>query len=325
MRAIVPSLLVAVLIGCAGPVVVREGAVGVRPPSGEDDSGLVLSYPATLCSVTLRDESGKLHDHEQRGDETAVVDMTRAVPDRPWATAGGTPAQLLTVVALPPGRYTLTRFTTSDDWAELEPDDDGPRARTDCTGRLDVHAAGVPIRIERKKLTLLDLPSGRIDFPALRAMSFALANPYVESTVGSWLPAVRRAGAAMHRELAARQRQRRDGYDLYPHCDGRVAVVRSTGKPFDWYARPDDDAARRSFRGQAPMPVRSVQATGFGNGCVQPLAFVYLLTDPDELEPLARALGERMAADDLAGEFDLVLTGPIVNVARGAVSYSERR
>jgi hypothetical protein len=144
-------------------------------------------------------------------------------------------------------------------------------------------------------------------------MSHAIENPYVTSTVGPWLPAVRRAGTAMHRELAERQRQPRAGYDLYPSCDGKVAVVRRAGTPFDWYARPHDEAARRAFRGRArpPIPARSVQATGFGNGCVKELAFVYLLTDAAELEPLARALGEMMAEQDLAGEIDLVLTGPI--------------
>lgn len=57
-----------------------------------------------------------------------------------------------------------------------------------------------------------------------------------------------------------------------------------------------------------------MHATGFGRGCVGPLAFVYLLTDPEELEPLSRALGEMMVAEDLAGEIDLVLTGPVVLV-----------
>jgi hypothetical protein len=60
-----------------------------------------------------------------------------------------------------------------------------------------------------------------------------------------------------------------------------------------------------------------VHATGFGSGCVTPLAFVYLLTDPKELEPLARELGQMMAAEDLAGEIDLVLTAPVEALGDG--------
>jgi hypothetical protein len=310
MRATVPSLLAAALLGCGAPAVVEHGAVAIRPPRDGGDSALVLSYPATLCTVTLRDENERLYDLEDRIESTARVDMTRAVPNNPWSIIGGAPAALLTVLAMPPGRYTVTAYSTSDDWDELAPDDRGPRARTDCTGALETHATHLPLRIERGKLTLLDLPKGAVDYPELRTVSFALHNPYVTSTVGPWLPRIRQTGSAMHRELAARQRQRRDGYDLYPHCDGKVAVVRKAGKPFEWYGRPDDEAARRRFRHEtAPLPGRSIHATGFGSGCVEPRAFVYLLTDPAELEPLSRALGEMMVREDLAGEIDLVVTG----------------
>jgi hypothetical protein len=144
-------------------------------------------------------------------------------------------------------------------------------------------------------------------------MSTALQNPSVSAAVTTWLPAIRRAGSAQHRKLAARQRRPQNGYDLYPDCDGKLAVVRTSGKPFDGYARPDDEAVRHTFRRRARVPVvaRSIHATGFGNGCVKDLAFVYLLTDPRELGPLARALGEMMVAEDLAGEIDLVVTGPV--------------
>lgn len=313
MRALLLAWLGGALLGCAAPRVVEEAAVAVRPPRGPDDSALVLSYPATLCSVTLRDESGTLHDREERVNGSVPVDMTRSVPDEPWVGYSG-PPPLLTVLALPPGRYTLIRYATSDEWERLSPDEVPPRARTDCTSSsLTTHPARISLRIEPGKLTLLDLPGGITDFPALRRMSQALRNPYVTSTVGPWLPAVRRTGTAMHRELAERQRQPHAGYDVYPGCDGKVAVVRRTGTPFDWYEDPENEAIRRAFRARVhpPLPMRSLQATGFGRGCVMPLAFVYLLTDSAELEPLARALGEMMVEKDLAGELDLILTGPI--------------
>jgi hypothetical protein len=314
MRAAVSSLLAAALLGCAGPAVVREGAVAVRERQGDADSALVLSYSATLCSVTLRDESGRLHDRELRTNGSDPVDMTRSVPSHPWHGFYGPPT-LLTVIALPSGRYTLTHYTTSDESEELEPKTDPPSVRTDCTASLDVHATRLPIRIEPGRLTLLELPSGKIDFDALRRMSHALQNAHVKVAVRSWLSAVRSTGSGMHRELAERRRRPQNGYDLYPDCDGKLAVVRRTGTPFEWYARPDDEAGRRAFRAgataHAPLPARSVQATGFGNGCVKELAFVYLLTDPRELEPLAHALGDMMVTEDLSGEIDLVLSGPI--------------
>jgi hypothetical protein len=300
--------------------VVNEGAVAVRPRQGGIDSGLVLSYPATICSVTLHDETGRLHDRRPPGDDPMPIDMTRALPNhlhRRWSS--GALEALLTVVALPAGRYTLTAYATSDDFDELATAD-GPRARTDCSS-VTTHAVRFPLRVETGRLTLLDLPGAKVDFPALRTMASALHNPHVASAVASWLPAVRRTGSARHRELAEQQRQRRDGYDLYPHCDGKIAIVRRSGKPFDWYDRPHDEAARRSFRAMArthaPSLARSVHATGFGSGCVTPLAFVYLLTDPKELEPLARELGQMMAAEDLAGEIDLVLTAPVEALSDG--------
>lgn len=305
---------------------VRESTVAFRPRRDDGDSALVFSHPANVCSITLRDESGRLHDLEKRGDTSVPLPLTRPVPDRPWhATGSAIPGTLLTVLALPPGRYTLTAYTTTDDWSELEPTAEARLARTDCSGSLVVHPARLPIRIEPARLTLLHLPSGAVDFTTLRAMSFALDDHYDGGVLATWLPSIRATGAAMHRELAARQRQPRNGYDLYPSCDGKVAVVRKHGKPFDWYSRPHDEIARQSFRSQVAIATRSVQATGIGNGCVEPLAFVYLLTDPEELTPLAKALGERMAEEDLAGEIDLVLTGPIDAVPGTETSYSESR
>jgi hypothetical protein len=316
------------LVGCAAPLLVENGAVAVRARRSAIDSALVLSYPATICSVTLRDETGRLRDQRQRHDDPAPLDMTRALPNHPHRRpTAARPDSLLTVLALPAGRYTVIAYATSTDFDEIDTPD-GPRARTDCSS-VTTQMARLPVRIEPGRLTLLDLPAARLDFPALRTMASALSNAHVASAVESWLSDIRRTGSARHRELAERQRQRRDGYDLYPHCDGKIAIVRRSGKPFDWYDRPHDEAARRSFharaRAHAPILTRSVHATGFGNGCVAPLAFVYLLTDPAELEPLARSLGEMLAVEDLAGEIDLVLTGPIEAVADEPESYSDGR
>jgi hypothetical protein len=306
--------MVGALLGCAAPGVVQEGAVAVRPRHWAAESALVVSYPATVCSITLRDETGRFYDRQQRRQGPVPVDMTRAVPNHPHQrTSPGGVESLLAVIALPPGRYTLTAYATSDDFDELDTPD-GTRSQTDCSD-VTTHSVRFPLRIEPGRLTLIDLPAAKLDFPALRTMAAALRNPHVASAVGSWLPEVHRTGSARHRELAERQRQPRDGYDLYPRCDGKVAIVRRKGKPFDWYDRPYDDEARRRFgvraRAYAAPEARSLHATGFGRGCVAPLAFVYLLTDPAELEPLSRSLGKMMVAEDLAGEIDLVLTGPI--------------
>jgi hypothetical protein len=305
MRGSVWFLVAGALVGCAPAAVIQEQAVAVRPRSSVVDSALVLSYPATICSVPRR-------------DGLEPVNMTRALPNHPHRRgSSGEVESLLTVLALPPGRYTVTAYATSDDFEELETPD-GARARTDCSD-AGTHAVHFPLRIDTGRLTLLDLPAAKLDFLALRAMASALLNPHVASAVGSWLPEVRRTGSARHRELAERQRQRRDGYDLYPSCDGKVAIVRRSGTPFEWYERPEDEEARRRFgaraRTYAASTARSTHATGFGRGCVAPLAFIYLLTDPAELEPLSRSLGRMLVAEDLAGEIDLVLTGPIEEVA----------
>jgi hypothetical protein len=323
MRGAAPFLIAGALAACGAPRVVEERAVAVRSRYWAVDSALVLSYPASICSVTLRDETARFHDHRPRRDGTERVDMTRAVPNHPhrrWSSGEIEP--LLTVIALPPGRYTLTGYATSDDFDELETPE-GPRARTDCEDPT-TRSVHFPLRIEPGRLTLLDLPAAKLDFTALRTMASALQNPHVARSVGSWLPELRRTGSARHRELADQQRQRREGYDLYPRCDGKVAIVRRTGTPFAWYERPDDEEARRRFgaraRAYAADTTRSTHATGFGRGCVAPLAFIYLLTDPAELEPLARSLGKMMVAEDLAGEIDLVLTGPALEVAEPLTS-----
>jgi hypothetical protein len=315
MRSAVSSVLALAALGCVAPALVREGAVAVRPRQDDSDSALVLSHTATVCNVTLRDESGRLHDVEQRTKGDVVVDMTRDLPNEPWRSRGEPPS-VVTVLALPPGRYTLTEYSTSAEWDELDPSTDPPQVHTDCDASLTRRKTRLPLRIEPGKLTILDLQGGEVTFDTLRRMSSALHRVPERSALASWAHAVRHVGSAMHRELAARRRKPQNGYDLYPDCDGKLAVVRTAGKPFDWYARPDDGAARERFRmkARASVSADSVVATGFGNGCVKALALVYLLTDQRQLEPLARALGEMMVAEDLAGEIDLVLTGPVVNV-----------
>ncbi len=131
----------------------------------------------------------------------------------------------------------------------------------------------------------------------------------MRAAVSSWLPFVQAAGKARFHELTLAQRQLRSGYEVYPSCDHKTAVVRHRGKPFPWYADPDDASLRDGFRYRARPPVGSVHATGFGAGCVFGLSFVVMMSDRRELEQAVRAVGEFLVHEDLAGEIDLVVSG----------------
>src|SRR5262245_4244538 len=106
--------------GCAAPTVVQNEKVAIRPRTSENDSALVVIHPATLCGITIRDESGALVDHDTTYGEDTPMDMTRRVPDAPWEVREGpSVATLFTAVAMPAGRYTLIGQAWSDDWQVL--------------------------------------------------------------------------------------------------------------------------------------------------------------------------------------------------------------
>ena len=296
------------IAGCAAPVVSRESRVAVRQRQGSDDAALVVIYQSDVCKLTIRDRSGQLHDSVLRGERYEPIAMTRDLPNGVWRIqTSGRRSTLLSALALPPGRYEIVRYASAD-WRPLDVDSGPALGKTDCDGALDWHAARLRFRVDAGKLTLLALPKGPVTFDDLNAMLPAPNDPLVYRTSSSWFPAIKQARKDVKAELAVRRRQPRAGYEFYPDCDGKTAIVRTSGTPFDWYSDPNDDAKREEFRHRARVPIRSVHATGFGAGCVRGLAFVLFLSDAAEVDAATSAVGEWLEREDLAGEVDLVVS-----------------
>jgi hypothetical protein len=295
-RRLAPCLVgVAILTSCARPEIVPDARVAVRSRSGSSDSALIVVHDTSICSVTLRDESGALRDHERVGLDMVAIDLTRDLARTPVPRSSLSRKKwLFTPIALPSGRYRVDAY--------LDADEHGT-----CNGELPERPVRLPFRIETGEVTLLSLPHGRTDFVALRRLRAAERDEHLQASFRSWLPAVQRARRATFRSLVQRIRSPRRGYDVYRGCDGRTAVVRTSGARFDWYDEPNDRTARHRFRHRAALPIRSAHATGFGAGCVERYAFVYLLSDPRELETATRLAGEFLARADLAGEIDLIM------------------
>jgi hypothetical protein len=304
-------LLLAVLegAGCSMPAVLPEERVAIRPRKGDDDSALVVIHPATVCGLTIRDESGTLVDRDTTWGDAAPVDMTRRVPDAAWEVPDGRAiATVFTALAVPPGRYTLVGQVWSDDWEVLpRRSGDGARlARTNCDGALHRQKLRLPFRIEAGQVTLLAVPEGTVGFDELRALGAAADDPFVVLAARSWFPDVRQARNATRAALAARQRQPRDGYDVYPSCDGVTAVVRTTGTPVPWDGSLEHDARERRVR--LPILTESLNATGYGRGCVRRFALVLLITDENAHDAAVNAAGAWLAAKNYAGEIDVLVT-----------------
>ena len=87
-----------------------------------------------------------------------------------------------------------------------------------------------------------------------------------------------------------------------------TAVVRSAGTPLEWDSGLPDDPAERRRLLRPGFPIRSVHATGFRRGCVRPVGYSLMISDPNELEPAVRAVGEWMVREDRAGEIDIVVS-----------------
>jgi hypothetical protein len=295
--------------GCAAPAVVQNPRVAIRPRAGASDSALVVIHPATVCGFTIRAESRSLVDRDATFGEDVPIDITRRVPDGAWEVLpGGSVATVFTAVAMPPGRYTLVGQASSDDWELLSRrSGDGARlARTNCDGKLEPRPLRLAFRVETGQVTLLSLPRGAVGFEELRKLGSAADDPYVMVAAGSWFPQVRRARERTRRALSARQRQPRDGYDVYPSCDGMTSVVRTTGAAVSWDASLETVVGERRFR--PPVLTRSLHATGFGRGCVRRYAFVLLISDPKELDAAVEAAGAWLVAGDHAGEIAILVS-----------------
>jgi hypothetical protein len=303
------SIVLVGAVGCAARAVVRDERVAIRPRTGASDSALVVIHPATVCGFTIRDESRGLVDRDATFGEGTPIDITRRVPDAAWEVLpGGSVATVFTAVAMPPGRYTLVGQASSDDWEVLSRrSGDGARlARTNCDGKLEPQPLRLAFRIEAGQVTLLSLPRGTVGFEELRKLGSAADDPYVMVAAGSWFPEVRRARDRTRRTLSARQRQPRDGYDVYPSCDGMTSVVRTTGAPVPWDASLEVIVGERRFR--PPVLTTSLHATGFGRGCVRRYAFVLLISDAKELDAAVEAAGAWLVAGDRAGEIAILVT-----------------
>jgi hypothetical protein len=155
-------------------------------------------------------------------------------------------------------------------------------------------------------VTLLAVPDGSVGFEELRALGAAADDPFVVLAAGSWFSDVRKARSAMRATLAARQRQPRDGYDVYPACDGVTAVVRTTGAPVPWDTSLEPHA--RQTRVRLPILTQSLNATGYGRGCVRRFALVLLITDETARDAAVEAAGAWLVAKNYAGEIDVLVT-----------------
>jgi hypothetical protein len=154
-------------------------------------------------------------------------------------------------------------------------------------------------------VTLLAAPEGPVGFEELRALGAAADDPYVVLAAQSWFPDVRQARNAMRSALAARQRQPRDGYDVYPSCDGVTAVVRTMGTPVPWDASLEPSARQKRVR--LPVLTESLNATGYGRGCVRRFALVLLITDESARDAAVEAAGTWLVARNHAGEIDVLV------------------
>jgi hypothetical protein len=307
-RPRVACIVLGTSFGCTTGSLITESRVGVRARTGDDDSAVVVVHDSTACTVAIRDQSGVVHDRWIEDGRSVAIDMTRPLAsDRFRVTTPTHPATLLTTLTMPPGRYTVVAYETTDEFDDLGSDRGGPVRSADCSSGVQTRRVALPFRVEAGRMTFLHLPTGRIDFPTLALTHAAERDPFVSARFASWLPGMRTERARLRRTLAERRKSPRDGYDVYPNCDGRTAVVRKAGTPFDWYRQPGNDAARRQFRHRAAIPLKSVHATGFGHGCVESLAFVFILSDGSAMEDAVRAIGEFMKREDLAGEIDLVV------------------
>jgi len=290
--------------------VVPDPRVAVGRGPNETASALVVVYDARVCEVTVRDVSGTVVDQRELNGRMMPLDMKRSMPGPNWQVhATGRPSRLFTAITFPPGEYELVEYATSESWEPVPTPQPPPLARTKCDGKLDRHALRLRFRITAQKVTLLALPNGQVTFQDLKAIGAAGNDRPIRAAIGAWYPAIERARQAAFTELVARQRQPRGGYDVYPSCDGRTAVVRQTGAPATWETPATDASPAEPHHYRPSFGLRSVHATGFGAGCVRRASYFVMLSDPKELDAASRAIGDWLVQADLAGEIDLVVTG----------------
>jgi hypothetical protein len=247
------------------------------PPSAQ---GLALLYDTRMCTFTLSEEGTRRT-------------TTWRTPDSAWEVQNqGYASTLLTAVALSPGRYRLTGYTSVVDWDELIAESGRLVGYTNCDRRSSrVHPVDIPFEISPGSVTLLAVPgseraSSDIGFDELTLTWVAMHDRYVKEAIAEWFPEIRRATDAIRKQLIVRQREPHDGYDVYPNCDRRVAVVRTTGKPM--------------LAGKRYYPP---YASAIGLGCVSQQAVPGgCLSDRREIPQAIEAAGKWLVEHDLRGE-----------------------
>jgi hypothetical protein len=301
-------------VGCAH-VVHQDARVAVRARAAPADQAVAIFHGSLVCSFTIRDLSGELHDEEERRGGMLPVTMTRAVPDSPWwieDSARG--ANLVTVIAMPPGRYELVSYTEARGWQEGTDENGQATGLTNCPRRwrLDRREAQLPFEIRAGEVTLLPVPGGTAADWVMHRLRFVLDHvpaPDVREMLQSWKPGILNAEERSHAAFLARIRQVRDGYDVYPACNGHdtAAVVASAGTPFPWYGKGNDTpAVTERFRRGAGAVVPAQRGSGFGASCVDRRgAFQIYLSSPNDLNAAVRAAGEWMVREGMQGEIDL--------------------
>jgi len=139
-------------------------------------------------------------------------------------------------------------------------------------------------------------------------LHMAAGDALIQERVGSWYPAIDRARKARFRELVAQQREPHDGYDVYPACDHKTAVVRMTGQPAQWETSLETPGTGRAHRYRPGFAIPSMHATGFGGGCVRPWAYHVMFSNAAELPSAVEHVGRWLVENDVAGEVDLVIS-----------------
>lgn len=263
-------------------------------------TGAVLVYEANVCALSVRARAtGK--------------EFRRFVPDAGWEIQNsGRASVLMTALPLEPGHYRVTALFEADSWRET--DDGGPAyGYTGCRNRgLDERRVDIPFAVEKDRITLLAVPEGPLDFVGLDRARLAMGDPSVTDAIGGWFAAIRDAIRARHAELVASRREAHEGYDVYRDCDGKTAVVRTTGSPFPFVADPDNAGLRDEFRGRALAGFRrvhSVHAHGFGAACTGGYSFAVMMYDASELERAIEGVGAWLVQNDLRGEIDIIIAG----------------
>ena len=297
-------------LACSSPAIVHDSRVAIRQRTGDDDSALVVAYDARVCSLTFRDPTGTLGDLREEDSKRVPTEMAREMPGPEWEMENsGYPSHLFTVFAFPPGHYEIVEIASTEAWEELEGEPPPPRAVTHCDGRLKRQRVQMPFRIDRGQVTLIGVPNGPASFDNLTTFRLPTHFELIRERVGSWFPSIARASHARFRELAASQRQPRNGYDVYPACNHKTAVVRNTGTQADWERGLDSGMGRHGPYGRPIFGIPSVHATGFGRGCVRKWAYHLMLTDALEVPAGIEAVGAWLVEQDIAGEVDLMVTG----------------